>query len=590
MASGRRWVAGLGLAVSLVAGQASAWQEVHQSGDDVHVRVDTHGVAVVEHAIAYRVVRGPLRAFELYGIEPNAVIEPTVTVTSEDGRELAAQASTRADRSLRVVVREPRALMRGTFVFRVRYSVDLVEAQELARDGAMWRLTWAAPVAHEGFDGARTTFVLPSSPTEPRPIRFDTGAVDDAAIQTLRRGNDHDELELVRPHVSRGEGVTWTVRLDPKAFPDVRDPRLRGPAAPARTPPDRVAQGLSVAAVLLVGVLFALLIAAKARWLAALCAGRNATPRPLVKLAPRARVLLAGVALSSAVALQIAGAYVAGALGVVAAMLLAAMRRPEAKPVPRGPGKWVPIRAEEAFPRRARRDAASIFELSSGRGQVAAFGAVLLVSALAVAVRLLGPEWPYLVVLDAFALVPLFATGRLAQLPPDAARAPVRFLRQVLSELQRVGDALRTVPWARFPIGQDTPDELRLLSLPRPAMPGVLGVEVGVAWRATTAGYTPSPEVLVRVLDASAAAARMVSLARGAARPVPGRRPDERVYRMLPEEGTVSAVVSLVGKLARELVDRRAEAPATAGAWDGVERRGVKPAPAEGNGDAAARV
>ena len=64
--------------------------------------------------------------------------------------------------------------------------------------------------------------------------------------------------------------------------------------------------------------------------------------------------------------------------------------------------------------------------------------------------------------------------------------------------------------------------------LPRAAMPGVLGVEVGLAWSHTPVGWVGTPEVLARVLDGSAAAARLArELPAGAS--VPGRRPEERV-------------------------------------------------------------
>ena len=62
-------------------------------------------------------------------------------------------------------------------------------------------------------------------------------------------------------------------------------------------------------------------------------------------------------------------------------------------------------------------------------------------------------------------------------------------------------------------------------------MPGVLGIELGLAWSATPVGWSGAPEVLARVLDGSAAAARLARELPGM-RAVPGRRPDERVIRL----------------------------------------------------------
>jgi hypothetical protein len=143
-------------------------------------------------------------------------------------------------------------------------------------------------------------------------------------------------------------------------------------------------------------------------------------------------------------------------------------------------------------------------------------------------------------------------------------------------------------PWARIPLGKTTPDELRLLVVPRAAMPGVVGIEVGVAWVATTAGYAAETEVLVRVRDDSQAAARVAGLAPGH-KITPGRKLDERVMRLVPALGNRAGALALVRRLADELRDRRKlAATATAAAattWRGVDRRvpaseGSAPAPA----------
>jgi hypothetical protein len=137
------------------------------------------------------------------------------------------------------------------------------------------------------------------------------------------------------------------------------------------------------------------------------------------------------------------------------------------------------------------------------------------------------------------------------------------------------------------PIDGSRPEELRLLVLPRATMPGLVGVELGLAWSQTPAGWAPTPEVLARVLEGSAAAARL-SRELPAARSVPGRRPDERVVRMLPRWPSQRHSVALVRALAEAFTDRRTGVAA----WAGSERRApmAPMAPRSGTGRAAPLV
>jgi hypothetical protein len=122
------------------------------------------------------------------------------------------------------------------------------------------------------------------------------------------------------------------------------------------------------------------------------------------------------------------------------------------------------------------------------------------------------------------------------------------------------------------------PDELRLLVLPRAAMPGLVGVEIGLAWSQTPVGWASTPEVLARFLEGSAAAARLTRELPGA-RTVPGRRPEERVVRMLPRRPSQRHAAALVRALTEAFTDRRTElAP-----WAGSERRSpMAPRPGAG--------
>jgi hypothetical protein len=576
---GRRALAVAVVAVALlVSGRAHAWQEAHQTGDDVVVRIDAAGGADVKHEIRWHVVRGPLKSIDVVHVDPSVTLEPDVPITSEDGRSLLAHAARRDDRTVRITIDEPRALMRGNFTFDLRWHVDLVAVRALARDGATWRLVLSSPVATDGFDAAHTLLDFPAAPDPPQPIIADTGAVDDGAVATLRREPGRDRLEVVRPHVARGESPVWTVRVDPRALPDVSDPRLRPPAGvsvPAE--PDRVREASMAVALGALALLFGLCVGRKGRVFAAACAARGASARALLPVPDAVRAAIAGIALAGGVALELTGRATMGAGCVALATLAAALRSPSFKPAARGPGRWLALRPEEAFapvPSTWTADALAAILVLAGVAALAYFG------------RRFDPEAPWLVALDASAIVPLFVTGRASQLPPDGARTAAPWLARVFRALRTVPE-LRVRPWARVPLEGDSPDELRLLVLPRAAVPGLLGIEIGLAWSATPVGWSSAPEVLARVLEGSPAAARLAQELPDT-RLVPGRRPDERVARLLPSAPTRAAATALARTLSEAFTDRRVALPPKA--WPAPERRKPRPRLPAPTAEAAAQT
>jgi hypothetical protein len=543
----------------LCARGAHAWQESHQIGDDVRVHIDPSGGAQVEHRVRWHVVRGPLKWVDLLSVDPGVELEADVVILAEDGKTFTAHAARKDEHTVRITVDEPRSLMRGTFVFDVRWHVDLVAAHALTRDGATWRLSWSSPVATDGFDAARTVFELPAAPDAPVAIVADTGAVDDAVVASLKRDPSGDVLELVRPHVARGEAPMWTVRVDPRALALVVDPVLRPPSE-ARPPPepDRVRESLLAAGLAMLALSFGVLVHRRARAFAAGAAARGVKSRAILPLPDGVRAVVAGLSLAAAAGLEITGHATTGAACIALATLAAALRAPECRPVARGPGRWLVLSPEEAF------------QAPPGPGVREALTALLVLAVLVAAGALaqhFDAEGPWLVAIDAVALLPLALTGRASQLPPDGARSAARWLGRVHALLARVG-SLRARAWARMPIEGSRPEELRLLVLPRVAMPGLVGVELGLAWSQTPVGWAPTPEVLARFLEGSPAAARL-SRELPAARSVPGRRPDERVVRMLPRRPSQRQSAALVRALAEAFTDRRTEVVA----WMGSERR-----------------
>jgi hypothetical protein len=549
----------VGLVAAVAARRAHAWQEAHQIGGAATVVVDPSGVASVQDELRWRVARGQLGPIDLRNVDPSAVVEPEVAITADDGRKLGAHAVRRDDGTVRITLDDPRALMRGNFAVELRWRVDLIATRAISRDGATWRLAWSAPTAADGFDNARTTFDLPAAASEPRPIAADTGAVDDGAVATLRRGPERDILELVRPHVARGESATYTLRVDPRALLQAVDPRVRPPSnvSPAAEP-DRVGEASLGIALAALAVAFALLVGHKGRAFAAACAARRGRARGLVPLPNGVRAALAGVALAAAVGLEVAGETTAAAACISLATLAAALRAPSTVPAARGPGRWLELRPEQAF--APDRGPGHWLDIGSAVGRVTAIVAGALVAAAAVIAQRFDAEGASFVVVDAAALVPLLVTGCASQLPPDGARSAAPWLAQAFRRMRAV-PGLRVAPWARVAPDGIAADELRLLVVPKVAMPGVLGLEVGLAWSSTPVCPAATPEVLVRVIEGSPAAAK---LAREVprARTMPGRRPDERVVRLLPRAPTRSSTIALVRALGEALTDRRAsEAP-----------------------------
>jgi hypothetical protein len=268
---------------------------------------------------------------------------------------------------------------------------------------------------------------------------------------------------------------------------------------------------------------------------------------------------------------------------VAVATLAAALRVPLASPVARGPGRWLALRPQDAFvPAPCR---AHWLDAGSRVGRACALLCAALVLAASVAAHRFDVEGPWLVALDAAPLVPLFTTGLACQLPPHAGRSAAPWLARAFDSLRAV-QAIRVAPWGRVTDAGDAPtahesvDELRLLVLPRAAMPGVVGIELGLAWSSTPVGYGASPEVLARVLDGSPAAAKLaveiggVAVMSGA-RVFPGRRPNERVAVLLPRAPTRASALSLVRAVAAALTDRRMAfpAPGRGGVWTAPDRR-----------------
>jgi hypothetical protein len=310
-----------------------------------------------------------------------------------------------------------------------------------------------------------------------------------------------------------------------------------------------------------VAIALGLLVYAKGR------SSVRAWSSPLVRMPLWLRAPLVGTAAAGASALAAEGeATMAFALAGLACLFLVGSREASKSRAARGPGEWLVLRPDEAFPRGG----ASWFHLSSWRGRAAWMVALAASVGGAAAAGAVDPRAPAALVVIVAVLTALWSG--------DGAAASVvapRLLAHAHRRLTRLR-AMKAVPYARVPKGSAKLEEVRVRVMPRHPMPGLLAVELGAAG--------DELGVLVRVRDESPAARKLAACAKLAApgrlrtktvesqaRAVPGRTETERVLSLAPLSPTVAAACRLVNDVSDVLLERREGPPAD---YAGPERRG----------------
>ncbi|HVU05757.1 MAG TPA: hypothetical protein VHE30_28605 [Polyangiaceae bacterium] len=554
------------LSVFWASSPAFGWVEKTVTSDSVTVDVERDGSAVVSHEILLALRGGPLPEIVVEPVDQDAALLPEATATSAKsgvaaGYPLPLSATKDGDK-VRLHVLEGKGLRSGSYQLRFSYRTNLLAGGHVTPGTEMTRVEWHGLAFSNGMDAAKVVFRVPRGNLPPR-LRAKAGTdpssdiADDGAgvfLSTLRRGDERDELEVVRPHVAKSESVAWSVVVDRGTFDAGAEPEASIPEAPAaviaapkaappRRPPPRSLVFLAAA----VALLAVLVLVVKDRGLARLGAERRVSPRPLLPAPLALRGLCAALSIPGAAVLVAAFSEPELALGVFLLGLVAqTYLPPAATPVLRGPGKWERRDPDFAFDDAPPRLGALRF-VDAGHP----FGFVLFVSLLAatVAGALVAMRSSTFhgvaAALASTALFPVFFTGRSAELPPDPTRTPVRILEWLHDMLAR--DArLDVAPFVRLPLGQTRHDEIRLLVLPRQAVPGLVGIEVGVEYRAFPLGHVGLPFVLVRVREGSPAED---ALPKGHLW-TRGRTPDERVAALRPRFFARRALLALVRETA----------------------------------------
>jgi hypothetical protein len=554
----------LGAFACTFSSSARASVDTHETARDVRIVVQSNASALVDETLHIHLFFSGWKGLDVPNVEADAIPEPDATITSIDGGTFPAHLAAVSPNALHLDALDPKAIKKGDYAIHFRYRTDLVANHEVARDGALWRVSWTSPPVTEGIDGSRVVFDFPAAPTEPTAVDESGSGEASGFISTLRRGSDRDELELVRLHVARGEAINWSARIDPKALAEVHDAVLRPPPQPRLIETDPLARFGGPWRTIFPGIFgvafFAVGLSRSRRVI-----GAKSSLKSLIFVHPLFAILLASVAYGVGVWLELMESP-RGAVALFGAASIAAMLRVAAKkPSPRGPGNWKAFSEDALVEQTEARDA---FDVATLLGKISLGALLLLATVLTLVLRALDPNAWLTVAPMTIPWLAFWFSGSMSD--PDA-RAASRELRPLFRALRRSG--ARVVPWGRVPVGRKAVDDLRLLVLPDAALPGLVGIEVAVGWLGSAGGFTPRFELFVRARDATAAAGKMSSLSRSI-RAVTGRRPEERVYLLSPRDMTRKSAISVVEACTRELVDRRVIGE---NAFTGSERRKGSP-------------
>jgi hypothetical protein len=583
--SRRHLAALLSLATFLAAFSArAAWVETRPTAYSATVDVERNGAATVSQELGIRLRGGPLSELSLAGVDSDAEPLPDATVICTDDQKFGTvplSVTREPDGSLKLTVERERGLRTGSYVFRFSYRTQLQKRDLIRRTGSHVELRWVGPRFEDGLDSARVTFRIPEASAAPvLPSPGSSGAavneLDELGgvfVGNLRRAPGKDELEIVRPHVARGEPALWRVWVADSVFESFASPTAaRAPSVLTSrelgdSPPERLAW---LGGALAAGIAYGLLLFAKWRGFLAAAELRNAEARAVVPLPAGLRATLGGVCMALAVIAggrwdepTLVGALLLGAMGC------AALYAKPGRALPRGPGQWLPLSETDAFARTEQGLPGRYLDGSRWHGAVvlsALLGAGLVLHFLE---RVHSPYRAVELLLGFATLLPVFLTGRVRELPVVPGSDPQRTLARLLRGLKR--RSLRAVPLARLPLGSSTPDELRLLVQPRGALSGLMAIEIGADHALGLGGVVTEPYCLLRVREGSACAQALAAHTQFQR----GRKVEERVAVLRPKLPTVAETLSLVGELCRLLT--QSSPPARPNSADRSLGKGASP-------------
>lgn len=545
------------LASTGVSRIASAWIETSITADTVTIEVDKSGQAIVAHELWMKIRGGPFKGTSLEGVDSDAEPLPGAQVEKIGGSGRAELLrplllSRGDDDSLYIEIDDSAGLRAGSYAFRFKYRTDLRQRRRIVSRGSWAELSWIGPRFPAGLDVAKVAFHLPYAASAPRLPESDAdmgdfgngGLPSDAMLSTLRRGADVDVLELVRPHVAKGEPVLWRLWTAPTSFPWLAEsPRVSAVTAPSPVPTPKapLGKGMPLAFGAIAATLFAIAAVMKDAAVRSSAQREHCEVRPFVPLRRHWRATAAGLLLAAAILLaaRFDAPSIAALLTVVAQAGLAyrAIVLPRQL---RGPGRWLPLRAEEALARSRPTSAGAWLDATVWQGKVVL--GVWTLAWVGLATRHFASQ-PYVAVLALIAVQipwPLFFTGTRAELPSSRRDRALSELIRFQRHFDR-DDRLRVLPIGRFGEGDLCPDEVRLKLVPRHVPKGLVSLEIA----ANPNALHPSTSLLIRVRDESEAH-HWLSQRFGFFR---GRSADERVATYSPAIAARSRIIRQVRRI-----------------------------------------
>jgi hypothetical protein len=295
----------------------------------------------------------------------------------------------------------------------------------------------------------------------------------------------------------------------------------------------------------LAGLGYALLVAYKGSLATRAAVRRGSRARGWVPWPSAYRAAGAGLALTSAagIVLWLDTPWLAGA-ALLIAVGLAGLRPPELEPVLRGPGHWETLASTALDATRGAPLPGAWLDLGRHRGCLLLMSALAAITWRASVLFETSPYFGACLLLGSAALLPLFCTGRAAELPEPAPDGSRRFLRDVRRELTEDAELL-VQPIGRIAASNGELDELRLGISPAQGLPGLIGMELGLELRRGLGGYEREPVLVIRAADGSPcqrALPRQLTWSRG-------RSSEERAALIRPTLPSVAVSVALIREL-----------------------------------------
>jgi len=598
------------LSVFLVASPrpAAAGHEQQVISSTTKLELSADGTALVRQELSVEVRSGSFHSLALQSLDLDARPLSGATITRLAGPgttthpvpvQLAIDAG-RIELSL-----PPKKGLRGrSFLLEFGYRTGLL-GQGSIRDLPDGRaeLNWTGPRLDEGVDSVTLLVRLPAarlapeagdpSSENPQANPGNFGVV----MSTLRRSEQSDELEIVRAHVARNEAPRWRVRFDRSVLDTATAAPATAAAAPASgatpgTPQDvawpapaaaprRTPFSLSGLWIVLAGLVYALLVSYKASLATRAAVQRGCRARGWVPWRASYRAAAAGLALATAagVVSWLDTPWLAGA-ALVIAVSLAGLRPPQLEAPLRGPGHWDTLANTALDPRPSSSLPGAWLDLGR-RGGLLLMSALAAITWRASALFETSPYFGACLLLGSVALLPLFCTGRAAELPEAAPDGSRRFLRDVRREL--IEDLELVVqPLGRIAAANGELDELRLGISPAQGLPGLIGMELGMELRRGLGGYEREPVLVIRAADGSAcqrALPRQLTWTRG-------RSSEERAALIRPTLPNVAVSVALIRELLAAMREPSAE---EAAALPARAKPSVRSSPRPARGKVGAR-